>query len=524
MALGMIDFLTLALYLSGILVMSLYFARRNTNTEAYFMGRRSFPHWAIGLSLVGTSISSITFLAYPADAFKTSWLRFLPNLMLPLALVITAVYFLKFFRQNQSTTAYEFLEKRFGPSVRLYCAGVFIISQIVRLSIILYLVALLAHELTGLAPHLCILYCGIFIGLYTVLGGIEAVIWTDVIQTIILIVGGLTCLWIIIDQLPGGLSQIIEVGLSEQKLGFSQLIENELVPVGWNLSLIEKTASMMLLLGLINWLTEYTSNQNTVQRLCAAKSDQDAKRGLMIAACSALPIWAFYMFLGTALFVYYQQFPAIEAQQMLSGELKAEKILPYFILNTLPVGLTGLVLASAIAAAMSSLDSSINSISTVGVVDIYRRHLKPKASDRHYLIMAWIFASLSTFSMIMGALALHSAQTTTLQDTATILTSLLSGGLLSIYLLGFFTRSGHTLAIWCGIFCTMFFSAWVIADQYNQLPSGLSLPFEAYYTAILGNMVLFIVGFVASNIISHRIKKRRQKETQNNSYTKIQSV
>src|SRR5690606_30959804 len=131
--------------------------------EKYFVGGRSFPGWAIGLSLVGTSISSVTFLAFPADAYKTAWIRFLPSLMLPLGVAIAAFYFLPIFRRGRVTSAYEYLENRFGPGIRVYGALTFILGQLTRLSLILYLVSLVIHEITGLNPILCILIGGAFV-------------------------------------------------------------------------------------------------------------------------------------------------------------------------------------------------------------------------------------------------------------------------------------------------------------------------------------------------------------------------
>ena len=338
MSLQFLDILALVGYLLIITGIGFYFSRKNTNTEEYFVGGRSFSGWVIGLSLVGTSISSITFLAYPGDAFKTSWLRFVPNLMLPLGVLIAAYLFLPFFRRGNVTSAYEYLEDRFGPSVRVYGAIAFIIAQIVRVSMILFLLSLVIQELTGLSATSCILIGGIIVAIYTIVGGIDAVIWTDVLQTIVLLVGGLLCLWVIIDALPGGLGQIFEVANQFDKLSFSVLEDGTLKAVGWEIRFDEKTITMMLFIGLIAWLTEYSSNQNTVQRYCASKSTTEARKAMLVAVCSSLPIWAFYMFLGTALFVFFQEFPAVAASEMLNGERAPEQILPYFITNHLPAG------------------------------------------------------------------------------------------------------------------------------------------------------------------------------------------
>lgn len=510
MTLHWLDITALLAYLFGILAMGVYFSRKNTSTEEYFVGGRSFAGWVIGLSLVGTSISSVSFLAYPGDAYKTAWLRYLPNLMLPLGVAIAAYLFLPFFRRGKITSAYQYLEDRFGPSIRVYGAVAFVFGQLVRVSIILYLLSLLIQEMTGLDVTTCIIISGVFVALYTIIGGIDAVIWTDVIQTVVLVFGGIFCMWVIVAELPGGFAQIFEVASREGKFAFAELKDGVLQPVSWDISLLDKTGTMMLLMGLTVWLTEYSANQNTVQRYCAAKSTREARKAMWVAVCSSLPIWAFFMFIGTSLFVFFQEFPTLEAAQMLSGERKAEAILPYFITHYLPPGLVGLVIAAAGAAAMSSLDSSINAISTVSIVDIYRRHLNKGKSDKHYLKAAWVMATITAGLMIGGAIYLAHAETKTLQDTATVLVSLLAGGLLGMYLLGFFTRKGDARSVWVGIGFTMVFTAWTILAKNGWLPERLSVPFDLYYTGIIGNLLMFVIGYVVACFLPRKNQQLKQ--------------
>ncbi len=501
MSLSSLDLITLVIYLLLVLGIGIYFSKKNTSTEEYFLGGRSFSGWVIGLSLVGTSISSITFLAYPGDAYKTAWLRYLPNLMLPIAVLIAAYVFLPFFRRGKTITAYEYLERRFGPSIRIYGAMTFIIGQLVRISLILYLLALLIQELTGLDTTVSILLGGIFVAIYTIIGGIDAVIWTDVLQTIVLVLGGILCLVVIVIKLPGGFEQIINVAGEHGKFALAELRNGQLEPVHWSLSLQDKTGTMLLLLGLTAWLTEYSANQNTVQRFCASKSDKDARQAMFVCACFSLPIWAFYMFLGTSLYVFFQIFPVEAAQQMLTGEQKAEQILPYFINHYLPAGIAGIVIAAALAAAMSSLDSSINAIATVSIVDIYRRFQKYTQEDEHYLKIAKWIAAVTSLIMIFGAILLMNAETKTLQDTATILVSILSGGILGVYLLGFFTTRGDARAVWCGLLLTALFTAWTVLSNRGLLAESLAITFELYYTAIIANFIMFMSGFVIGRLI-----------------------
>ena len=504
MNLSTLDLITLFAYLGGMALMGLWFSRKNVDTEQYFVGGRSFPGWAIGLSMVGTSISSVTFLAFPADAYKTAWLRFLPNLMLPVAVLVAAFVFLPFFRRGNLTTAYEYLEERFGPSVRVYAASAFIVAQLCRISIILYLVSVVVHEMSGLDPTLCVIVGGVFVGFYTIVGGIDAVVWTDVVQTIVLVVGGVICMAYILDHLPGGLAQVIDVATGHHKFAFAEVTDGVVQKTSWGLSLTQKTGTMMLLLGLMGYLTEFASSQNVVQRYVAAKSTREARKAMFICAGASVPIWAFFMFLGTALFVYYHVFPDPRAAEMLTGARKAEQVLPYFIMHTLPPGLAGLVIAAALAAAMSSLDSSINAISTVGVVDIYRRHLIKGRDDRHYLKTAWTIATSAAVFMIGGAIWLARTDTKTLQDTATIITSLVAVGLLGVYFIGFFTRRGDARAIWIGIACSLLFTLWtVLVERASQwLPGFMTAKgFELYYTGLIGNVVMFTVGYFAGVLL-----------------------
>jgi len=499
-----VDIAVLLGYLAAMAAMGLWFSRRNVSTEEYFVGGRSFKGWVIGLSMVGTSISSVTFLAYPADAFKTAWLRFLPNLAMPIAVLIAAWVFLPFFRRGRITSAYEYLEGRFGPSIRVYASLAFIVGQLVRVSLILYLVSLVVHEMTGLSSTQCILVSGLFVAAYTVVGGFKAVIWTDVIQTCVLLLGGIICVTVIVYQLPGGLAQIFSVGVAEHKFAFAELTNGQLSPVSWGFSLSEKTATMMLLLGMTAWLTEYSSNQNVVQRYCASTTAREARKAMLVCVGVSIPTWAFFMFLGTSLFVFYQVFPADAAAEILSGVRKAEQILPYFVIQELPPGITGLLIAAALAAAMSSLDSSINAISTVGIVDLYRRHLVRGRDDRHYLRVAWLIAGGAALVMIGGAIILARSETKTLQDTGTILASLLGGGLLGMYLLGFLTRRGDARAVGAGIVATMLFTAWTVLSSYGMLPEALLFPFDLYYTGLIGNLVMFAVGFGLGSLLPAR--------------------
>jgi len=241
------------------------------------------------------------------------------------------------------------------------------------------------------------------------------------------------------------------------------------------------------------FLTDFATGQHYIQRYCAASSMKEARRAMWTNVLVGVPTWFFYMFLGTALFAFFQVFPEPEAIAMLDGTEKPEGIVPFFVLNYLPHGIAGIVVAAALAAGMSSLDSSINAISTVWIVDVYRRHLVKDADERHYLHVAWIVAGLASVAMLGGAVWMLEAEGPSLQDISIRLTALLGGGLLGIYLIGFFTRLGDARSIWCGIVATATYTFWTI----GWLPLPFDVPFDLYYAAIFGNLILFLVGFAA---------------------------
>ena len=496
MRMSWIDMLVLVIYFVAMAAMGPYFARKNKTTENYFLGGRSFPGWLIGLSMFATSISSITFVAYPADAYKTAYLRFLPCLMLPLGIFLASKIFLPFYRRAHITSAFEYLEVRFGSGTRAYAATAFVIGQVTRLGMILYLVSMLVQEMTGLNAYYSILLGGVITSFYTITGGIEAVIWTDFFQSFLLWFGGFAILVIIIMNVDGGLSTIISVAAADGKfmLGDLDTATGELVRAPRGFSLVDKTVLMMLLVGLTNWLTEYSSNQNVIQKYVATKDPKNATQAIWICCLCSVPTWAFFMFLGTALYVYFKLNPDPSALAMLDGTARADSIVPYFVIQKMPVGLSGLVIAGVLAAAMSSLSSSINAISAVTIVDIYKRHVAKDKSEQHYMRAARVVSLVASVLMLGFAIVLLSATDKTLQDTATKLAAILGGGLLGLYFLGFLTRRGDGRAVGVAIVCTLAFSLWLALVEMKVIEGVV--PFETYYGGLVANLIMFVVAYL----------------------------
>ncbi len=504
-----VDYVVLIGYFGAMASLGPIFASKAKTTEGYFLGDRSFPGWLVGFSMFATSISSITFMAYPADAYKTAYLRMLPNLMLPLAILMASRLFLPFYRRGQITSAYEYLEGRFSANVRLYAAVAFIVGQVIRISLILFLVSQLVEEVTGLPPIYSVLFGGIVTSFYTITGGIRAVLWTDFIQAIVLWVGGLICVFVIAAHLGGpfeGIAEVVRVGIADGKFAFAEYTDGVPQKVPWGFDLRQKTVLLMLLLGLGNWLYEYTGNQNVIQRYCASKTPRQARIAMWICCVFSVPTWGLFMFVGTALYVFYKANPDPDSIAMLTGAggAKAEGILPHFIIEELPLGVSGLVIAAVLAAAMSSISSSINGVSAVSIVDVYRRRMVAGRDDRHYVIVAKLVGVAQAVIMIVGAMVLVSIKTKTLQDTATIITALTSGGLAGLYLLGFFTVRCNGRAAGFAIVVTLLYTLWMALTKLNWIPEAVHAPFDVYYAGLIGHVLLFVVAYVLGIFIFPR--------------------
>jgi len=497
-------------YFVAMSLMGLYFSRRANSTERYFVGGRSYPGWLIGISLFGATISSITFVAYPADAYKTAYLRYLICIMLPVGVFIAVRWFVPFFRRGKITSVFEYLEGRFGPGTRVYGASVFVLSQCIRLAMIQYLTALLMHKVTGWSPEVCILIGSAVTAYYTVVGGIEAVIWTDFVQSLILTLGGLLILGVIVWKMPEGVGQIFSIASENGKFGLSEYHSDTqtLEPIPWGISLSQKAVFMLLLVGLFQWLAEYSTNQESIQKYCASKTARDARWAMWVCCFMAVPTWLYFMFVGTGLFAFYKVFPESAATDMLTGARKAEEILPHFVTTQLPIGFTGIVVAAVLAAAMSSMSSAMNSISAVTITDLYKRHLARDRDDRHYVVAAKLVTLASSVVMVLGAFWLLNSEQKSLQDVWTELQSIAAGGLLGLYMLGFFTTRGDGRAVALGIAFAVGFSVLISLNGLGALPENwsqwLNANFEGYYTGIVGNVVMFTVGFLAASILPKR--------------------
>ena len=470
------------LYLLAMAGMGVYFMKRNSNTEAYFLGGRRIPGWALGISMVGNAISSITFLALPAAAYVLDYRWFTPNLALPVVALIAVWLFIPFFRRSRITTAYEYLEGRYGTGIRLYAAIYSMLGQLLRLALILYLVVLPLSELLHIGEGTAILLFGVITCFYTVFGGIEAVIWTDVVQTLILLGGALVCILAVVFQMPGGLPQIFDIGMQYDKFSLGPM----------EFSFDERTIVVMGLIGIFSALSEFSCNQTVVQRYIAAPTIREARKATLVCAFMCVPTWLLFLFMGTCLFAFYQAFPSAAVARM-----KPDDVFPHFILTRIWPGIGGIIIAACLAAAMSSLSGSINAISTIWTVDCLRL-IRHKANDRFELVNAKLASGVAGIVMIAGAWGISQIPRESVYDLGNILGALLCSAGLMPFMLGFFTTRIGNRAILFGMYAALLFSFYNILNYFGWLPEPLRWNIHIYMAGPICNLVMLAAAFAYS--------------------------
>ncbi|MFG6685808.1 sodium:solute symporter [Mariniflexile sp. HNIBRBA6329] len=465
-----------------------YFASRQKSSDQYFSGSKTIPAWAIGISIFATLISSVTFLAYPAAAYKANWILLVQGLMVPIVLVCVIWIIVPLFRKVIRLSTYEYFERRFGVFARMYSSIAFILTHFSKMGTVLYLVSLALATLTGLDVTTYILMLSTVIILLTLLGGMEAVIWMDVIQGFLLIGGGLLCVGILLFNYEGGAGNMLSEAVSMKKIDFG--------PYDFNFTKL--TFWVLVINGAFYALQKYGTDQTIVQRYLAAKNDKDAKKAAYIGVFASVPVWALFMLIGSLIFVFYNSGGAI-----LPDGINADQAFTYFIGTELPVGAVGLVLAALIAAAVSSLDSDMNCLAAIGVEDFYQR-FKPNCSDRDRLVVGRLLVLFSGIAMSAVALLYASWSGEGVLGVVFELYAIFSAGIVGIFLLGLFSRRANKQGLYVGLAVCIVFTAYAVLTttkiagtliidlgQYN-------FPHHKYMLGVYSHLIVLVVGYFAS--------------------------
>ncbi|HEU0139250.1 MAG TPA: sodium/solute symporter, partial [Bryobacteraceae bacterium] len=375
---GILDYMVLALYLAGIVLMGVYLSRRNRNTGDFFLGGRRVPWWAAGLSIYGTQLSSITFMSIPAKAYATDWTYALVNLCVLLVAPVIVFFYMPFFHRLRVTTAYEYLEKRFNRAVRLLSSALFLAFQLGRVAVVMFLPAIALATVSDTNLYACILAMGGMAIVYTVLGGMQAVIWTDVVQSFVLLGGALLSLYLAVSAAGSDLAGLFSIANDAGKFHIFDWRWDWTIATVWVI-LIGNGASV---------LATYTTDQTVVQKYLTTADERKSASSIWTNALLTIPSTLIFFGMGTALFVYYRAHPA-----ELNPHLPTDAILPWFMVQALPAGIAGLVLAGLFAAAQSTLSSSMHSMATVVMVDFYRPFY-PETNERRELHLARLLTLL----------------------------------------------------------------------------------------------------------------------------------
>jgi len=439
---GFINWAVIAIYIIGMLYIGYFFMGRTKLTNDYFKGGNRVPWWVAGFSIFATMASAISIMAIPAKSFATDWLYY------PLAITILIIafpvikYYLPFFRRLNVNTAYEYLEIRFNYGTRALASLLFLIFMVARMALVLYLPSLALTTVAPISIETCIIIMGLSTILYCTMGGVEAVVWGDFIQGVVMIGGLILAVIFLLAGTEGGLTNFIDITQEYEKMK----------TFNFAFSVTKTTFWVVLLGGLANNLVSYSADQTVVQRYLTTKDEKRASKSILMNGILSAVVSLLYYFIGTALFAYYKTNP----QELDIAMVNTDAILPHFILANMPLGIAGLMIAAIFSATMSTVSSNVNSISTTFTSDFYQK-IFPKSSDKIRLRAARIAGVVFGLLGVGFALIMTTWNILSLFDFFQTILGLLASGLAALFIMGIFIdRIQAQAALWGFIFGTAF--------------------------------------------------------------------
>lgn len=468
------NFIVLFVYMLVITGIGFYCARKNKNTDDYFRGGQNIYWWAAGCSVFATMLSSLTYTGLPAKAYAQDWVYAIGNFMIPLVSLYAVRIALPFFRGLNAASAYEYLERRFGRSIRLSASGIFILFHLFRMAIVMSLTSLALAVATPLGPYQSVLLMGILCVMYSVAGGVEAVIWTDTVQAVVLLAGAITALGYIITGMDGGWTQWIETSLSANKLNLANW--------SWDPRATHIGIWFVIAGSLGQNLSSYTSDQAVVQRYLTTSTQSRAAQAIWLNAILSVVATILFFAIGTALFGYFRNHP-----ERLDLSINTDQIFPFYIISQMPVGISGLIIAGIFAAAQSTVSTSINSMATALLTDFISRN-PDESSPQMNLKRA---RRISFFLGVAGtllALLFISPGIKSLFDVFIKVIGLFMGISGGVFLLGMVTRRVQTRAAFMGMILAMM----------TVTAVWLWTSIHAYLYPFIGVGMCFLCGYVIS--------------------------
>ncbi|MBQ9355795.1 MAG: sodium:solute symporter [Prevotella sp.] len=490
-----IDYLIVIISIVAAIGMGVYFAHRQKDTSTYFAGGGKIPAWAVGMSIFATLISSVTFLAYPGAAYEGNWILLVQGLMVPIVLVALIGIIVPLFRKVIRLSTYEYFERRFGLFARLYSSLAFTLGHFSKAGTVFFLVSMALATFLGIDIYTVVLVLGITIIILTLLGGMEAIVWMDVVQGALLIGGGVICVAILLFSTQGGPGEVFAIASEYNKI--------DVGPYDW--SLTELTFLVMVLNGIFYALQKYGTDQTIVQRYLAARNDREAKKAAYIGVLMSVPIWAMFMFIGTCLFAFYHA----QGAPVLPDGIKADEVFPYFIAHELPVGIRGLIIAALAAAAISSLDADLNCLSAIAVQDYYVR-FKKNATDRQQLRFGkWMVVVCGAGAVGVACLYISWGGEGVL-GALFALYAIFSAGIVGIFMLGLFSRRANKQGLYIGIAAAVLFTAYAVLTSTKVDIHGTGVKetlldlgdwnfsHHKYMLGVYSHIIVLVVGYLAS--------------------------
>ncbi|TWU49233.1 sodium:solute symporter family transporter [Rubripirellula reticaptiva] len=471
---GRFNYVVLIGYLLSMVGVGVYFARKNKNTDDFFRGGGHVPWWAAGCSIFATMLSSLTFTGLPSKAYAQDWVYSIGNFTIPLVAIVAVYIAMPFFRRIDATSAYEYLEKRFSRSVRLFGSASFTLFHLFRMAVVMSLTSLALAVATPLTPAQSVLLMGVLSILYCTMGGVEAVIWTDTIQTVVLLGGALIAIILLVIGTDGGASGFLSAANASDKI---QIVNLHLSPTSARIAL------WVIVVGAIGQnLSSYTADQAVVQRYMTTADEKLAARSIWTNAVLTIPATLLFFGIGTALYAFYRSHP-----ERLDPTITTDQVFPYFIAHEMPIGLAGLIVASVFAAAQSTVSTSMNSTATALVTDFLRPYNVCK-TDGGYLNAARGLTLLMGLVGTLLGLVFVNPEIKSLFDTFLVVIGLFMGVLGGLFVLGgTTTRANSTGALFGALVgAAVMFSLWKFTAINGYL-----------YTSC-GITSCFVVGYLVS--------------------------
>ena len=477
-----IDLAVLIVYLLAVLIAGLYFAKKEMKGKEYFKGDGTVPWWVTSVSIFATLLSPISFLSLPGNSYAGSWLLWFAQLGMLLAIPLTIKFFLPIYSKLDIDTAYHYLEIRFhSKGLRVLGAVMFIIYQVGRMSIIMYLPCMVLSSLTNINVNILIVIMGVIAIIYSYTGGLKSVLWTDFIQGSVLLIGVTFGLIFLIAHLDGGLGAIFNEFINNNKF----LAANE--PI-FDINILKNSVFLLIVGAGFNTMSSYVSSQDIVQRFTTTTDTKKLNKMMLANGCLSIFIATVFYLIGTGLYVFYnvQGNPLPPAAQQ-------DQIFASWIAFELPVGITGLLLAAIYAAAQSTLSTGLNSVASSWTLDIQERLSKKQLSfETQTKIGQWVSLIVGIFSIVV-AMVLANGGVKSAYEWFNGFMGLVLGILVGTFILGAFSKKANTFGATVAFIAA---TAVMIFIKYGPFSADVSI----WVYSIISIAVSLIVGLPASMI------------------------